>query len=73
MLGVALDKGLDEGCFAHAWRTNDGDNERGRLFWEAVDKRNVQALFFNLGSCQLDRWGIRQKWDHIVRASSLLL
>jgi len=50
VLGVALDEGLDEGCFAYAGRTNNGDDERGRFFWEAVDKRDVQALFFDLGS-----------------------
>lgn len=50
MLGVAFDEGLDEGCFAHAWRTNDGDDEGGRFFWEAVDKRDVEALLFDLES-----------------------
>ncbi len=72
MLGVALDEGLDEGSFAHAWRTNDGDDKRGRFLGEAVDERDVQALFFDLESVS-QAVGIRQRYSYIVRASSLLL
>ena len=41
MFGIALDKGFDEGGFAHTWRTHDGNDEGGRFFWEAVDKRDM--------------------------------
>lgn len=72
MFGVALDEGLDERCFADAWWTNHGDDERGRFFWEAVDERDVQALLFDLRSVS-QAVGIRQRYSYIVRASSLLL
>ena len=64
MFGVALDERLDEGRFANLCafsmtvdhgadipyprRTDDGDNDWRRLFWQAVDQGNVQSLLFDL-------------------------
>ena len=64
MFGVALDERFDEGCFANLCavsmivnnradfvyprRTDDGDNDRRRFFWQTVDQGNVQSLFFDL-------------------------
>ena len=70
MFGVALDERLDDGCFAnlgvvskiedseedipYPWRADDGDNDRRRFFWQAVDQGNVQSLLFDLR--------IRENW-----------
>jgi hypothetical protein len=48
LLGVAPDERLDECGFAYAWGTDDADDDWGRFFGEAVDKRDVEALFFDL-------------------------
>lgn len=49
MFGVSSDQRLDQCRFAHAGRANDADNDRGRFFGKAVDERDVEALFFDLG------------------------
>ncbi len=48
MLGVAPDQGFYEGGFADAGGADDGDNYGGRFFGEAVDERDVKALFADL-------------------------
>lgn len=70
MLGVALDEGFDQGGFADAWRTDDGDDLRGRVGGKTVDLGDMEALFFDLlgVSCAVARGeGI----GYIMRASSL--
>jgi hypothetical protein len=48
LFGVTTDERLYEGSLAYAWRANDTDNDRGCLFGQAVDERDVEALFFDL-------------------------
>lgn len=48
MFRVSLDEGFDEGCFPNARGTNDRNNGRRWFGWEAVDKRNMETLFFDL-------------------------
>ena len=48
MLGVSLDEGFDECRFAHSWRPDDSDDDGRRLFRQAIDKRYMEALFFNI-------------------------
>lgn len=48
MLRVPPDERLDQGGFAYARRTDDADDDWGSFFGEAVDERNVEALFFDL-------------------------
>lgn len=48
MLGVASYQALDECGFADARGSDDGDDDGGCFFGEAVDERDVEALFFNL-------------------------
>ncbi len=49
MLSVAFYEGFDEGGFADAGGTDNGDNYGRGFFREAVDKGNVEAFFFDLG------------------------
>ena len=49
VLGITLDQGFDEGGFADAGGTDNGDNYGRGFFREAVDKGNVEAFFFDLG------------------------
>jgi hypothetical protein len=49
LLRVAFDQRLDKCGFANAGRAHDADDDRGRFFGEAVDERDVKALFFDLG------------------------
>ena len=43
-----------EQIFLYPRRTDDGDNDGRRLFWQAVDQGNVQSLLFDLN--------IREYW-----------
>jgi len=49
VLSVAFYEGFDEGGFADAGGTDNGDNYGRGFFREAVDKGNVEAFFFDLG------------------------
>lgn len=45
---VSFDERLDKSCFSNARRTDDGNDDRRRFGREAIDKRNMEALFFDL-------------------------
>ena len=48
MFGIAFNERFDEGSFAHAWRANNGGNDRRWFGGKAVDKGNMEALFLDL-------------------------
>jgi hypothetical protein len=48
LLGVATDERLDERSLAYTGRANDSDDDGWCFFGEAVDERDVKALFFDL-------------------------
>ena len=50
MLGVAFYKTFDEGSFADTRRSDDGNDDRGSFFREAINKGDMEALFFDLRS-----------------------
>jgi len=49
VLSVSFNQGFDESSFAHSRRSNHSDNDWGSFFGEAVYKRDMEALFFDLG------------------------
>ena len=49
MFRVSSDQRFDQGGLAHARRADDADNDRGCFFGKAVDERDMEALFFDLG------------------------
>ena len=48
MFGVASDEGFDKRGLADSRRANDGDDNWGRLFRQAIDERDMKTFFFNL-------------------------
>lgn len=48
MFGVPLDERFDESGFPNSGRTNDRNDGRRRFGREAIDERNMEALFFDL-------------------------
>lgn len=54
MLGVAFYERLDQSCLAYPGRSNHGDNDRRSFLRQSVDQRNMQSLFFDLETFQLN-------------------
>jgi hypothetical protein len=48
LLRVPANERLDQSSFAYAGRADDADDDGGSFFGEAVDERDVEALFFDL-------------------------
>jgi hypothetical protein len=48
LLGVASKQALDEKRLSDTWGTDDAYNDRGSFFGDAVDERDVEALFIDL-------------------------
>lgn len=54
MLGISFDQGFDECGLADARRSNDGDDDGGSFFGQAVDEGDMEAFFFDLDLYKLN-------------------
>lgn len=48
MFSIASDEGFDKRGLADSRRANDGDDNWGRLFRQAIDERDMKTFLFNL-------------------------
>ena len=73
MFSVASDEGFDKGGLADSRRANDGDDNWGRLFRQAIDERDMKTLFFNLEFHSLIRAAHTDLTTHLHRVSEQLV
>ena len=73
MFSVASDEGFDKRGLADSRRANDGDDNWGRLFRQAIDERDMKTFLFNLEFHSLIRAAHTDLITHLHRVSEQLV
>ena len=73
MFSVASDEGFDKRGLADSRRANDGDDNWGRLFRQAIDKRDMKTFFFDLEVHNLIRAAHTDLTTNLHRVSEQLV
>ena len=73
MFSVASDEGFDKRGLADSRRANDGDDDWGRVFRQAIDERDMKTFLFNLEIPNKIRAAHTDLTTHLHRVSEQLV